>query len=143
MSSYVTLSKKSNIANMIVTKPICIGVASWAAAHMIEGQVASQPVDLFGVQMSLGVFYGLLGAGSSLLTNPITDIAMKNLSSKYANLSRELVSNGVHVVAGTGALMLLDKQHNFRKEAIAVNVLGGVIGTYVDNLIAPMFGVAK
>ena len=139
----IKLSKKNNIANMLVTKPISIGLASYLAAMVVEGDVASQNVEFLGFSIPLAVFYGLLGAGSSLVTNPITDTVMYRLNAKYQNLSREIVSAGVHVGSNVAAIMLLDNEHAFRKEAVLVALGGHIGGSYIDDIIAPLFGSKK
>ena len=72
----VRLSKKNNIANMIVTKPLSVFAASCVSALVVEGEVAKQNVEIFGFKLPLYLIYGVLGATSSLITNPITDTVM-------------------------------------------------------------------
>ena len=124
----VRLSKKNNIANMIVTKPLSVFAASCVSALVVEGEVAKQDVELFGFKIPLYLFYGVLGATSSLVTNPITDTVMLKLNAKYQTFSREVVSSGVHVGANVSAIMLLDNEHAFRKEALLVALVGHVGG---------------
>ena len=68
---------------------------------------------------------------------------MLKLNAKYQNLSREVVSTSVHTGANVAAIMLLDNDHAFRKEAVLVAIGGHVGGTYIDNIIAPLFGSKK
>ena len=68
---------------------------------------------------------------------------MYRLNAKYQNLSREMVSSGVHVGSNVAAIMLLDNEHAFRREAIYVALLSHIGGTYIDDVIAPLFGSKK
>ena len=128
---------------MIVTKPLSAFAASCVSALVVEGEVAKQDVEIFGFKVPLFLFYGGLGAMSSLVTNPITDTVMLKLNAKYQNLSREVVSTSVHTGANVAAIMLLDNEHAFRKKALLVALGRHVGGTYLDSIIAPFFGSNK
>ena len=68
---------------------------------------------------------------------------MYRLNAKYQNLSREIVSAGVHVGSNVAAIMLFDNEQAFRKEAILVALGGHIGGSYIDDIIAPLFGSKK
>ena len=92
--SNVKLTKKK-IINSTFVKPICVGIGSGLVAMAVDKQ-ADVVVELFGYKMKLIFFYGLLGVGSSLLSNSVTETEMSKMNSRIQNVRKETVSIATH-----------------------------------------------
>ncbi len=134
----VKLSKKSNVLNITLIKPIVIAAATYGVAYLIDKDTKAH---LFGMNLSMPQLYAGLAVGSSLVTGPITDIAMSHLNARYQNLSKEMVGAGVHAGLNLGVIYALS--HQVKWDAALIALGGHIGGEYLDQIVSPFFGAQK
>lgn len=134
----VKLSKKSNALNIGLVRPLSVGGASYLVGMLVDNQTQA---NLFGYNLSMPQLYALLGFLSSLGTGPITDLAMSHLNARYQNLSKEMVSAGVHVGSNVGVIYALSGE--LKADSALVALGGHVLGEYIDQIVSPLFGAQK